>query len=120
MPQALQRGVPSSASLHRGVLLVLQEAQQRGAERAETKGQGSEAKSLSSGDLCGMGLLCTCGWEGALCESHPPTLPASPRSKTDGKPGRETDGKAQQRRKLGVGVTQLEWMGDAATAPGWV
>lgn len=27
---------------------------------------------------------------------------------------------AQQRRKLGVGVTQLEWMGDAATAPGWV
>ena len=68
-----------------------------------------------------MGLLCICGWEGALYEgSPPPQLPASPRSKTEGKPGRETDGKAQQRRKPGVRVTQLEWMGDAATPPGWV
>lgn len=31
------------------------------------------------------------------------------RSKTEGKPGRETDGKAKQRRKPGVGVTQPEW-----------
>lgn len=31
------------------------------------------------------------------------------RSKAEGKPGRETDGKAKQRRKPGVGVTQLEW-----------
>lgn len=47
MPQALQRGVPSSASLQSGVLWVLQEAQRRGPERAEAKEQGSESKSPS-------------------------------------------------------------------------
>lgn len=35
--------------------------------------------------------------------------PGITRSKAEGKPGKETDGKAKQRRKLGVGVTQLEW-----------
>ena len=48
-----------------------------------------------------MGLLYICGWEGDLYEGPPPPpLPASPRSKTEGKPGRETDDKAQQRRKM--------------------
>lgn len=31
------------------------------------------------------------------------------RAKTEEKPARETDGKAKQRRKPGVGVTQPEW-----------
>lgn len=44
----------------------------------------------------------------------PPPLGSGPapgiaRAEAEGKPGRETDGKAKQRRKLGVGVTQLEW-----------
>lgn len=37
IPQALQRGVPSSASLQSGVLWVLQEAQHRGPEGGEAK-----------------------------------------------------------------------------------
>lgn len=53
IPQALQRGVPSSASLQSGVLWVLQEAQRRGPEKAEAKGQ-SQAKSPGSGGLCGV------------------------------------------------------------------
>ena len=67
--------------------------------------------------------FCACVGERGLSVKAPlppPQLPASPRSKTEGTPGRETDGKAQQRRKPGVGVTQLKWMGDAGTPPGWV
>lgn len=45
IPQALQRGVPSSASLQSGVLWVLQEAQRRGPENAEAKGQESAQES---------------------------------------------------------------------------
>lgn len=37
MPQALQRGVPSSASLQSGVLWVLQEAQRLGSGVSEVK-----------------------------------------------------------------------------------
>lgn len=56
-----------------------------------------------------MGILG--GW--GLCEG-PTQLRASPgvaRSKTEGKPRRETDGKAQQRKKPGAWVTQPEWRG---------
>lgn len=45
MPQALQRGVPSSASLQSGVLWVLQEAQRRGPGESEVKRHRSEARS---------------------------------------------------------------------------
>lgn len=55
MPQALQRGVPSSASRQSGVLWVLQEAQRLGPEKAEAKGQESEAKRPGSGGWCGVG-----------------------------------------------------------------
>lgn len=52
----------------------------------------------------------------------PPGLGPDPgvaRSKTKGKPGRETDGKAPQRRKPGVGVTQ-QTEGGTEIHPGWV
>lgn len=103
IPQALHRGVPSSASLQSGVLWVLQEAQRRGPEGVEAKGQKSEAWSPSSEGPCGVGKF------GKISAKAPPGLGPAPdigRSKTKGKPGRETDGKALQRRKLGVGVTQ--------------
>lgn len=105
MPQALQRGVPSSASLQRGVLWVLQEAQRRGPERTEVKGYGSEAQTR----------LRRPAWGGALGRGSGPTLGVAG-SQMQRKAGRETDGKARQRRKLGVGVTQPEWRGQGA---GW-
>ena len=49
MPQALQRGVPSSAYLHKGVLSVLQEAQWRGA-------RALLPPRLASGPLAGPGV----------------------------------------------------------------
>ena len=73
IPQALQRGVPSSASLQSGVLWVLQEAQRRRPEREEAKGQGSEAKSPSSGGLCGVGIL-----RGVVSVKAPPSSGPAP------------------------------------------
>lgn len=45
MPQALQSGVPSSASLQSGVLWVLQEAHRLGPRGSEVKSQRPEVNS---------------------------------------------------------------------------
>lgn len=64
IPQALQRGVPSSASLQSGVLWVLQEAQHRGPEGGRGERVRGQRPRVWAQEACARGAFCWHLWEG--------------------------------------------------------